>query len=94
MSGACITRELLKQAPPSDALLGRVLQRVPNELKSDYDKATLLSQAAQASSMNDTHRVAIARAVTSISSDYDQRRTLTAILTTKPLAAAVGSRGA
>ena len=83
--------ELLKQAPPSDALLGRVLQRVPNELKSDYDKATLLTQAAQSSSMNDTHRVAIARAVNSISSDYDQRRTLTAILTTRPLAPAVAA---
>jgi beta-lactamase regulating signal transducer with metallopeptidase domain len=83
--------ELLKQAPPSDALLGRVLQRVPTELKSDYDKATLLTQAAQSSSMTDTHRVAIARAVKSISSDYDQRRTLTAILTTRPLAAAVAA---
>ena len=40
--------ELLKQAPPSDALLGRVLQRVPNEIKSDYDKSTLLTLAAQA----------------------------------------------
>ncbi len=38
--------ELLKQAPPTDALLGRVLQRVPNELKSDYDKSTLLTLAA------------------------------------------------
>jgi beta-lactamase regulating signal transducer with metallopeptidase domain len=83
--------ELLKQAPPSDALLGRVLQRVPTELKSDYDKATLLTQAAQSSSMTDTHRVAIARAVKTISSDYDQRRTLTAILTTKPLAALVAA---
>ena len=55
--------ELLKQAPPTDALLGRVLQRVPNELTSDYDKSTLLTLAAQQPAMNDTHRVAIARAV-------------------------------
>ncbi len=83
--------ELLKQAPPSDALLGRVLQRVPNELKSDYDKSTLLTLAAQQPSMNDSHRVAIARAVKSISSDYDQRRALTAILDTKPVAPAVAT---
>jgi hypothetical protein len=83
--------ELLKQAAPSDALLGRVLQRVPNELKSDYDKATLLTQASQVGALNDTHRVAIARAVQSISSDYDQRRTLTAILNTRPLAPAVAA---
>lgn len=83
--------ELLKQAPPSEGLLGQVLQRVPNELKSDYDKATLLTQAAQLSSMNDMHRVAIARAVKTISSDYDQRRTLTAILTTRPLAPPVAA---
>ena len=83
--------ELLKQAPPSESLLGRVLQRVPNEVTSDYDKATLLTQAAQLSSMNDTHRVAIARAVKTISSDYDQRRTLTTILSTKPLATTVAA---
>jgi hypothetical protein len=83
--------ELLKQAPPSDSLLGRVLQRVPDEVKSDYDKATLLTQAAQVSSMNDTHRVAIARAVKTISNDYDQRRTLAAILSTKPLATTVAA---
>lgn len=83
--------ELLKQAPPSEALLGRVLQRVPTELRSDYDKATLLIQAAHQPAMNDTHRVAIARAVQSIGSDYDQRRTLTAILVVKPLAPAVAA---
>jgi hypothetical protein len=83
--------ELLQQAPVSEALLGRVLQRVPAELKSDYDKATLLTHAAQLPAMNDTHRVAIARAVQSIGSDYDQRRTLVAILNTRPLASAVAA---
>ena len=83
--------ELLKQAPPSDALLGRVLQRVPAELKSDYDKATLLTQAAELPAINDAHRVAIAKAVQSINSDYDQRRTLVAILNTRPLAPAVAA---
>lgn len=83
--------ELLKQAPPSEALLDRVLQRVPNEVKSDYDKATLLTLAAQLPSITDPHRVAIARAVKTISSDYDQRRTLTAILNTTPLAATVAA---
>jgi len=83
--------ELLKQAPPSDALLGRVLERVPAELKSDYDKATLLTQAAELPALNDSHRVAIAKAVQSINSDYDQRRTLVAILNTRPLAPAVAA---
>ena len=83
--------ELLAQAPPSGALLGRVLQRVPAELKSDYDKATLLTAAARLPALDDTHRVAIARAVHSISSDYDQRRTLIAILGTRPLAPAVAA---
>jgi beta-lactamase regulating signal transducer with metallopeptidase domain len=81
--------ELLKQAPPTDALLARVLQRVPNELRSDYDKATLFTLAAGLPAMADSHRVAIARAVTSISSDYEQRRSLAAILNTNPLAGAV-----
>ena len=81
--------ELLKQAPPTDAVLARVLQRVPNELRSDYDKATLFTMAAALPAMQDSHRVAIARAVTSISSDYDQRRSLAAILNTTPLAGAV-----
>jgi hypothetical protein len=39
--------ELLRQAPTTDALLTEVLQRVPSDLKSDYEKATLLTQAAK-----------------------------------------------
>ena len=83
--------ELLTQAPPSDALVGRVLQRVPGELRSDYDKATLLTAAAALPVMNDSHRVLIARAAQSINSDYDQRRTLVAILNKSPLAPAVAT---
>lgn len=83
--------ELLKQAPPSEALLTRVLQRLPNELKSDYDKSTLLTLAAALPAVTDAHRLAIARAVTSIKSDYDQRRALDAILGAKPLAPALAS---
>ncbi len=83
--------ELLKQATVSAALLDRVLQRIPAEVKSDYDKSTLLTQAAQGPSTNDTRRVAIARAVKSITSDYDQRRVLAAILNTQPLAPAVAA---
>jgi len=83
--------ELMKQALPSDSLVGRVLQRVPVELKSDYDKATLLIVAATLPVLNDAYRAAIARAVQSISSDYDQRRTLTAILNVKPLAPSVAA---
>ena len=83
--------ELLKQAPPTDALLAKVLDRVPREVTSNHDKATLFTQAAGLPAITDAHRVAIARAVKSISSSYDQRRSLTAILSTTPLAAGVAA---
>jgi beta-lactamase regulating signal transducer with metallopeptidase domain len=83
--------ELLKQAPPTDALLAKVLDRVPREVTSNYDKATLFTQAAALPAITDSHRVAIARAVKSISSSYDQRRSLAAIVNTTPLAAAVAA---
>lgn len=82
--------ELLRQAPMTDALLSQVLQRVPAEVKSDYEKATLLTQAAKLPVATDTHRAAIARAAKTIGSDYEQRRTLTAIIT-NPLAPAVAA---
>ena len=83
--------ELLKQAPLSDDLLARVLQRVPVDLKSNYDKATLLTQAAALPAITDAHRVNIARAAKSISSNYDQRRTLMAVLSTNPVAPPVAA---
>jgi hypothetical protein len=83
--------ELLRQATPTDALLTRVLQRVPNELTSDYDKSTLLTLAAGQPAITDTHRATIARAATTIGSDYEQRRALTAVLNTKPLSSALAS---
>lgn len=82
--------ELLRQAPMTDALLSQVLQRVPAEVKSDYEKATLLTQAAKLPVATDTHRAAIARAAKTIGSDYEQRRTLTAIIT-NPLAPVVAA---
>src|SRR5687767_8289675 len=83
--------ELLKQAPPTDALLAKVLERVPREVSSNYDKATLFTLAAALSAITDSHRVAIARAVKSISSSYDQRRSLIAIVNSTPLAATVAA---
>ena len=83
--------ELLKQAPLTDALLTNVLDRVTREISSNYDKATVFTQAAALPAVTDAHRVAIARAVKSISSSYDQRRSLTAIATATPLAAAVAA---
>jgi hypothetical protein len=83
--------ELLKQAPPTDALLAKVLERVPREVSSNYDKATLFTLAAGLPAITDAHRVAIARAVKSISSSYDQRRSLTAIVNSTPLAATVAA---
>lgn len=83
--------ELVKQAPMTDALLTTVLQRVPNEVKSDYDKSTLLTTIAKLPAITDAHRITIARAVRSISSDYDQRRALTAVMDVRPLSAGLAA---
>jgi beta-lactamase regulating signal transducer with metallopeptidase domain len=82
--------ELLRQAPMTDALLSQVLQRVPADVKSDHEKATLLTQAAKLPAATDAHRAAIASAAKSIGSDYEQRRTLSAIVTS-PLAPVVAA---
>lgn len=83
--------ELARQAELSESLLTRILQRVPAEMASDYDKATLFTQIAKLASVTEAHRVQVARAVRNISSDYDQRRTLTAIMEVQPLPAAVAA---
>jgi beta-lactamase regulating signal transducer with metallopeptidase domain len=83
--------ELLKQAPLSEPLLSRVLQRVPADVTSDYDRATLLAAILKQPGVTDAQRVSVARAVKSISSDYDQRRTLTAVMESAPLSVAVAS---
>jgi beta-lactamase regulating signal transducer with metallopeptidase domain len=81
--------ELMKQAELSESTLDRVLQRVANDMKSDYDRATLLIEILKRPAITDAHRVSIARTVKSISSDYDQRRTLSAVLDAGPVTAAV-----
>ena len=83
--------ELTQQAELSAALLTTILQRVPAEMSSDYDKATLLIAIAKLPAITDAHRVEIARAVKNISSDYDQRRTLSAIMVARPLSAALAA---
>ena len=83
--------ELAAQAQLSESLLGRILQRVPAELRSDYDKATLLTTIVKQPAITDAHRVLIARAVTSIGSDYDQRRTLAAAMQTPAVSAPVAA---
>jgi hypothetical protein len=83
--------ELAKQAELSEPLVTRILQRVPSELGSDYDKATLLIALAKLPAITEAHRVLVARAAGSISSDYDQRRTLAAIMAVQPLPAALAA---
>ncbi len=78
--------ELARQAELSAALLTKILQRVPSEMSSDYDKATLFTMIAKLPAVTDAHRVQVAHAVRNISSDYDQRRTLAAIMDVRPLA--------
>ena len=81
--------ELARQADLSESLLTRILQRVPAEMSSDYDKATLFTAILTQSKIDDTHRAQIARAVGRIGSDYDQRRTLTAVMNVHPLSSSV-----
>ena len=83
--------ELARQADLSESLLSQILQRVPAEMSSDYDKATLFTTIVKQSSITEAHRVQIARAVKTISSDYDQRRTLTAVMESAPLTSNVAA---
>ena len=64
-----------------------MLQRAPSELSSDYDKATLFTAIAKLPAVTDAHRILIARAAKTITSDYDQRRTLAAVMDARPLSA-------
>ncbi len=85
--------ELLQQAEGTDALVTKVLQRVRSELKSDYDKRTLLTAIAKRPQVTDAQRVIVANVAATIGSDYDQRQSLEAVLepaaTSPAVAAAV-----
>jgi hypothetical protein len=83
--------ELVKQAELSEPLLTRILQRVPNEVTSNYDKSTLFTQIVKLPAATDAHRASVARAVKSISSNYDQRRALTAVMEHQPVAPTVAA---
>jgi beta-lactamase regulating signal transducer with metallopeptidase domain len=83
--------ELMKQAELSEATLSKILGRVATDLKSDYDRATLLTAILKRPAITETHRVNIARTVKAISSDYDQRRTLAAVLAAGPMTPAVSA---
>jgi beta-lactamase regulating signal transducer with metallopeptidase domain len=83
--------ELVKQSELSGSVLSRVLQRVPADMKSDYDRATLLTEILKLPSVTDAHRAEVARAARNISSDYDQRRTLSAVMASAPLSSAVSA---
>ena len=82
--------ELLRQAPMTEALLSRVLERAAVDIKSDYEKATLLTQAARLPAATNAHRATIAHAARTINSDYEQRRTLSAVVT-NPMAPEVAA---
>ena len=81
--------ELMKQADLNEATLNKILQRVATDMKSDYDRATLLGEILKRPDVTEGQRVSIARTVQSLSSDYDQRRTLSAVLNAGPVTAAV-----
>jgi hypothetical protein len=83
--------ELARQAELSEPLLTRILQQVPGEMSSDYDKATLFTMMVKLPATTDAHRVQIARAARSIGGDYDQRRTLMAVMDARPLSAALAA---
>jgi beta-lactamase regulating signal transducer with metallopeptidase domain len=73
-------RELLKQAPTTDSLVTRVLQRLPKDLTSDHEKASLLIEISDLPAVTNQHRVLIATAAKNISSNHDQHRVLLALL--------------
>jgi len=83
--------ELARQADLSAPLLTKVLQRVPAEMSSDYDKRVLFTEIVKLPAVTEAHRVDIARAVKTISSDYDQRVMLSAIMEARPLTPAVAA---
>jgi beta-lactamase regulating signal transducer with metallopeptidase domain len=72
--------ELMKQTPLDDALVSRVLQRVAQDVTSDYDRAVVLSSVAKLPAITDAHRAVVARASKAITSDYEQRRALAAVM--------------
>ena len=53
----------------------------------------MLSEILDEASVTDEQRVAVARAVGSIGSDYEQRKVLTAVLAKPPLSEIHGRRG-
>ena len=83
--------ELLKQATLTEPLLSQVLERVPTDLTSDYDRATFLTTVLALPAITDAHRVSVARTARAIGSDYDQRRTLVAVMAATPVSSAVAN---
>ncbi len=83
--------ELLEQAPLTEPLLSRVLRRVQSDLTNDYDRAMLFVTATKLPTLTDPHRATIARGARMIGSDYDQRRTLSAVMQTDPVSPEVAA---
>ena len=79
--------ELARQAQLDEGLLSNILARVPKQMSSDYDKATLFTAIVKQPAITAAHRIQIAQAVKTINSDYDQRLTLTAVMDVRPLPA-------
>jgi beta-lactamase regulating signal transducer with metallopeptidase domain len=83
--------ELMKQAALNEALITRVLQRVPQDLTSDYDRSIVLKSIAGLPALTEANRASVARAAKSIKSDYEQRRALSAVIAAAPVAPAVAA---
>ncbi len=70
---------LLTRADVDDEIVARAIGVASNEISSDFDLRTLLTEVANRVGQSDTLARAYTTAASSISSDFDQRLTLTAL---------------
>jgi beta-lactamase regulating signal transducer with metallopeptidase domain len=72
--------ELLAQAKLSPADLTRVAAKIGDTIHSDYERATLIVSVAKQASTDDGARITLADAARTITSDYEKRRALSALV--------------
>jgi beta-lactamase regulating signal transducer with metallopeptidase domain len=72
--------ELLAQAKLSPADLTRVAAKIGDTIHSDYERATLIVSVAKQAGTDDGARITLADAARTITSDYEKRRALSALV--------------
>jgi hypothetical protein len=72
--------EFLRQARPSGGLLMQMLKQASNDISSSYELGQLLIKTGTTLSMNTEEWSAYSTAVNSMSSDWERRRVLSAVV--------------